>query len=94
MFKIIIASLISVLLIFSSSDVNARTMCGNYYPSYGLLTAVSNYDNNAYYRLNYGGVLLAAIFAPTIIVPVYVLGFDLMTPVALRSRCVYGKRKY
>jgi len=91
--KFILAFLISI---FAFTSVEAKTICGSYYPGYGMLN-IMNADGTVNYHLNYPGVIIGAIFFPTIIIPAYVLGFDLMRPGGLKPgitcKDLYGVKK-
>lgn len=54
---------------------------GTYYDSYGVFNEDTNKDPDIAYEVSAGSVILAIIFSETIVVPVYVVGWDLFTPV-------------
>lgn len=52
------------------------------YKPYGIANADVVKQPNVKYELSAGSVIVAIIFSETIIVPVYVVGWDLYAPVA------------
>lgn len=74
---------ISVLLAsaFLLSSCGGATVCGVQYDSYGLLNQDEKKNSDISYKISVGSLVVGIIFLETIIVPIYVFGFDLFTPV-------------
>ena len=60
-----------------------RLADGKYYDSYGLFDEESK-DPNVVYRLSPASVIWAIVLAETVAFPVYIVGWDLYTPVRLK----------
>lgn len=64
---------------------NNKTIEGIEYGTYGLLNADDKKNPNIEYRVIWGNIIVAAILVETIVVPIYVFGFDLFEPVGKKS---------
>lgn len=58
-----------------------KTICGVQYQSYGFLNSDDLRNPDVQYKVSIGSLVLAIIFFETVIVPIYVFGFDIMEPV-------------
>ncbi len=52
---------------------------------YGLLNQAEEKQDNVKYQVSWGNVILGAVLFETVIAPIYVFGFNLWEPVALKS---------
>ncbi len=64
---------------------NDKTINGKHYDVYGLANKEANQDPDIVYELSAGSVICAIIFSETVIVPIYVIGWDLWQPVKARK---------
>lgn len=71
-----------VALTAGLSGCGGDTVGKTFYPSYGIATESTDKDPNIIYQVSVGSVIVAIIFCETIVVPVYIVGCDLFTPVA------------
>lgn len=55
------------------------------YETYGLANQDEIKDPNIVYRADVGSIVCAVIFSETLIVPVYIIGWDLWEPVRRRE---------
>jgi len=63
---------------------NDMTIDGKHYDTYGVANMESTKDPKVLYEISAGSVIWAIILSETIVVPVYVIGWDLWQPVKLR----------
>lgn len=75
-------TLTSLLFVSCADD---KTIGNVTYKPYGLANEETVKDVNVKYQLSAGSVICAIIFSETIIVPVYVIGWDLYEPVKLND---------
>jgi len=61
------------------------TIKGVTYPTYGVLNEDENKNPNVVYRVSMSNVIVGIIFSETIIVPVYIIGWDLFEPIGLKQ---------
>lgn len=69
------------MVVFLSGCGNDKTINGYTYDVYGIANMEGRKNPNIEYEVSIGSVICAFIFCETIIVPVYVLLFDLFQPV-------------
>jgi hypothetical protein len=55
------------------------------YSPYGILNDNQKHDNKVCYGASVGGIILSVLLSETIIVPIYIIGFDVMQPTRLKS---------
>jgi hypothetical protein len=72
-------ALVSTMLL--SGCGNDKTIDGKHYDTYGLFNQESTRDPKIMYEVSAGSVIWAIILSETIIVPVYIIGWDLWQPV-------------
>lgn len=60
---------------------NPKVIDGHTYKPYGLLNAQAEHDPAISYKMNVGDLILGALLVETIIVPIYVFGFNIQEPV-------------
>ena len=63
---------------------NDKAIDGKVYPVYGIANEEVNKDSGVLYEISAGSVIWGIILCETIVVPVYVLGWDLWQPVRKR----------
>jgi hypothetical protein len=81
--KKLIAVLASLVLL---SGCAKPLMIENHeYQTYGLLNEAKYKNSTLCYEVPVGNIVLSVIFIETIIVPIYILGFDLYSPVGLTN---------
>lgn len=90
--KAFVFTLIVLLIsLFMFNEAKAGTFIhGRYYPDYGIVNEGKNRSHRVCYDLSVGSALVGIIFAPTIVVPAYVVGWHLMKPV----RPLHGPNDY
>lgn len=76
---LLIAALASTMLL--SACGNDKTIDGKNYDTFGFANESSTRDPNILYELSPGSVIWAIILCETIVVPVYIIGWDLWQPV-------------
>jgi len=79
------AILIAAACLSLSGCGNDKTIDGKNYPVYGLANEEANKDPNVVYEISAGSVIWGIILCETIIVPIYVIGWDLWQPVKPRT---------
>jgi len=85
-FKRFLAVKLVVTLALLSTACGGAKINGVYYDSYGMANEQSHRNPNINYELSPGSVLWGIVLFETIIAPVYIIGWDLYTPVALKTR--------
>tara|TARA_R110000823_G_scaffold67006_3_gene156502 strand:- start:559 stop:825 length:267 start_codon:yes stop_codon:yes gene_type:complete len=86
--KKIVYALIIVLLLASCSDVKTFTREDGTeltVEPYGLFDKDEIKNNDVVYKVNTWNVVASVVFIETAIVPIYILGWDLWEPVALKT---------
>ena len=61
------------------------TICGSHYETYGVLTQERAIPKIKY-EISPAGVILSIIFFESVIIPVYIIGFDIMDPVGIYTK--------
>jgi len=54
------------------------------YETFGIANDAAHRDPSVVYEVSFGSVLVAMIFCETIIIPIYIVGWDLYEPVRLK----------
>lgn len=83
--KIILAVMCCLLL--GGCD-NTKRIDGVEYDVFGLANMDDKKNPNIDYEVSTGSVVIAVLFCETVIIPVYVLAFDLWEPVGKKSGIV------
>lgn len=85
--------IIAVVLIcmFLTSCGNSLFFNNRVYKPYGLANEGSRRDYNIEYDIIWGNVFWSVIFAETVIVPLYFIGFEIMEPVAVKQGAIIQK---
>ena len=78
--KLLIALAIASTALLSGCG-NDKTIDGKRYETFGLANMESQRDPNIIYEMSAGSVIVGIIFIETVVVPVYVIGWDLYQPV-------------
>ena len=86
---ILLSALLFLCLI---APLHAKTICGSTVDNVGVLTFDEKRPDVAY-RPNYFGIAAGILFAPTIVVPAYVIGFSLIEPRGANTPCNVGVRR-
>lgn len=79
--KLFTTALMALSLAACSSNL---TVENTKYESYGLLSP-SKEDKKVCYKANTGDVILGVLFIETVIAPIYIFGFDVFEPVAMKD---------
>jgi hypothetical protein len=69
---------------FGLSGCGGDRVNGTYYDSYGIFNEAEVKDPNVAYEISLASVIVAIIFSETLVIPVYIVGWDLYKPVAPR----------
>lgn len=79
--KVLIVGLLAALTLLSGCAQD-RTICGKTYEAYGLFNSEKR-NPKVRYKPSVSGIIVAVIFFETVIVPIYIIGFDLFEPTDL-----------
>lgn len=82
--KLLIALAIASTALLSGCN-NDKTIDGKSYPVFGVANMETQKDPDVLYEISAGSVIIAIIFSETVIIPVYVIGWDLWEPVRKRE---------
>jgi hypothetical protein len=87
--KLLKLKLVAALCLSLTACNNYKTIDGVRYNTFGLvnLTIVASPDIE--YEISIGSAIFALLFFETVIVPIYILGWDIMQPVGKKSSNVY-----
>jgi hypothetical protein len=77
---VVIGCLAAMLTACGGASVN-----GVMYDSYGIANEETQKNPNINYEISVWSVVWGIVFFETIIVPIYILGWDLMTPVSSKN---------
>ena len=78
--KKLLVTMVLVGMLLSGCD-NAKKINGRVYQTYGVVNKDDIKDPNVRYKISTGSVIVAIIFSETVLIPLYVLGWDLYEPV-------------
>lgn len=81
--RLLALALASTLLLTSCG--NDMIIDGKHYDTYGVFNMESKRDDGILYEVSAGSVIWAIILCETIVVPVYIIGWDLWQPVKKRD---------
>jgi predicted small secreted protein len=73
------AAVVAASMFLTACTGSAR-VAGHEYSAYGAASADQNKNPNIEYRVSIFNVVLAVVFVETIVVPIVVLGWQLMVP--------------
>ena len=79
----LIAVLIGAAALLSACG-NDKIIDGKHYDVYGIANMESQKDPNVLYEISASSVIWGIILCETIVVPVYIIGWDLWQPVRKR----------
>lgn len=79
------AILLVVSLALLSGCASERPINGKTYQPYGIANENTVKSNDVTYQLSAGSVIVAILFGETVVIPVYVVGWDLWEPVAAKT---------
>ena len=79
--KLLIVLIISLFMFGCASE---KKIDGITYETYGFLNKDEVRNEDIHYEVSVGNLVLGCIFFETVIVPVYVFGFDLYEPIERR----------
>jgi hypothetical protein len=82
--KFIVAMAMVASVIGLSGCANDTTLNGKTYEPFGVVNDAERRDPNVVYEISAGSVIVAVIFCETVIIPIYVVGWDLYEPVRTR----------
>lgn len=82
--KKLIAAVALAVAAFGLSGCGDETINGTKYKSYGIFNEEVVKDPKILYEVSAASVIVAIIFCETIVVPVYVVGWDLYEPVRVK----------
>jgi flavoprotein len=75
------AMLIAATVLSLSSCGADLTINGNHYDTFGIANEEANRDPRIVYEISAGSVIWAILLCETVVVPVYIIGWDLWQPV-------------
>ena len=64
---------------------NTKTIAGHTYDTYGVMNQDENKNPNIKYEVSIGSVIVGVIFSESIIIPLYIIGWDLFQPVCEKT---------
>ena len=70
-----------VFIMTVSGCNNNKVINGKVCQTYGFANQSENIDPDVVYELSTGSIIVAVIFSETIIIPLYIAGWDLFQPV-------------
>jgi predicted small secreted protein len=79
--KIMLVAALAASMLTLSGCGNDKTINGTHYDTFGIANESSHRDPKILYEISFGSVLCALFFVETVIVPLYVIGWDLWQPV-------------
>lgn len=77
--------LLLVVLTLLTTGCGGDTIQGVYYDSYGVANMESRRDPHVLYEISAASVIWGILLCETIVVPIYIVGWDLYTPVRIRT---------
>lgn len=80
--KTLLALLLGCALVGCADN---REINGVTYGHYGLFNEAEMHNPKVQYELSTGSVIVAVIFCSTVIIPLYVIGWDLYEPIGLKD---------
>jgi hypothetical protein len=83
--KIIAIFAMLFLAAFLSGCAQDTNLGGKTYQAFGIINDDVYRDPNVKYEVSFGSCLVALIFFETLIIPAYVIGWDLYQPVAIKQ---------
>jgi len=91
--KKLLLSLVIVLALLTSC-ADSKVIDGVRYRPYGLANSEECKNDSIYYEASFGSVVLGVIFSETIVVPVYIFGWNTMEPIGKRDPKLKGVIRY
>lgn len=82
--RFLIPALVASMLMLSGCG-NDKVINGKDYQTFGVANQESQRDPSILYEVSAGSVIWAVILSETIVVPVYVIGWDLWQPVRVKA---------
>lgn len=76
--------LLSAVLMLSSCG-NSKDFDGKHYQTFGVANQDVMRDSDVDYEISAGSVIWAIILSETIVIPVYIIGWDLWQPVRKKT---------
>lgn len=74
------ATLILLCSLLVAGCNNAKTINGITYETFGIADEDEKRNPNIEYKVSIGSVVVAAIFSETIVIPIYIVCYDLWEP--------------
>jgi hypothetical protein len=81
--KLFVGLLLGIVLVLSGCADSAQ-FNNVEYETFGIANADAVRDPGVIYQVSFGSVIVAIIFCESIIVPIYIVGWDLYEPVRLK----------
>ncbi len=86
MIKRISIFIVIILVIVTISGCSQNAIFnGVEYKTHGLINKSEIRNPNIRYKIVWGNVFLGIIFAETIIIPIYIFGYDLYEPIGVKN---------
>jgi hypothetical protein len=76
----LLAFIVAASMLLAGCD-NDKVIDGKHYETFGVANEETHRDPNIQYELSASSVIWAIILCETIVVPVYIIGWDLYQPV-------------
>jgi hypothetical protein len=81
------------IALLTSSCADEKTINGKTYQPYGWADYQDVKDENVTYKVNVGNVILSIIFSETLVVPVWLTGWQFYEPVRIKQQPVNSSVK-
>lgn len=78
--RFLLAAVLASTMLLSACG-NDKTIDGKHYDTFGVFNETSTRDPKILYEVSPGSVIWAIILSETLVVPVYIIGWDLWQPV-------------
>lgn len=82
---IAVVLLIAAIIIIPRCCASNKTIDGKTYSTYGLFNQDQYKNDSIQYEVSTGSVVVGVIFCETLIVPVYLVGWDLWQPIGKKT---------
>ena len=90
MYKKVIALTLAVALATGCADNRKLPQIDKHeeLPTYGLFDKADEKRECVNYELQWGNIVWSAIFMPSVIIPLYFIGFSIYEPVSVNQECL------
>lgn len=79
--KRFLAGMFLAIVLTLSACTESKLINGKLYEPYGLLNEDKKKDPQIHYEISTGNFILGVVFSESVLIPIYIFGFDLWEPV-------------